>query len=98
MDGAKEGRKVPLKWLIQEGTLAQYVDRILLQPSDGMVMASFFQTDPPVNLTEEQRSSVEYVGTYCVARVVMSPAKAREFMDVFRRHLKDNHPDLPLGD
>ena len=85
---SQTGRPIPLKREYPEDLESNFVSNIVVQHQSDHFVLSFFEVWPPPVLgdTEEEREhildSIEEVEAKCVARLVVTPRRMREFIDV----------------
>lgn len=86
-----EGAKI--EWRIPQSLPSYFVTNIVVQNNEDAFSLSFFEAKPPILLgtpeeIEAQRAQTTSVDADCVARVVVSPRKMREFVEVLNRSLR----------
>lgn len=82
---ADQPRRVALRFTFPANIVQTYAQTVVVQHTDGEFIFSFHATYPPILLgTEaeqvEQRERIEDVEARCVGRVVMDPARAKQFL------------------
>jgi hypothetical protein len=88
-------KKVSLKRTYPEDLKSHFVSNIVVQHQPDVFILSFFEVWPPAILgeTEEEKQqaieSIEYVEAECVARLVVTPQKMREFLDTISENLRN---------
>lgn len=86
-------KKVRLQRTYPENLQSHFVASLIVQHQPEMFVLSFFEVWPPAVLgeTDEEKQaildSIESVEAKCVARLVVTPSKMREFLDVMNENL-----------
>jgi hypothetical protein len=81
-------RQVPVEYYGIEDIDVKYSDGLLVQSDESGFIISFFQTQHPVTLTEEERIKVRKIRTKCVARVFVSPPIFEVTIEALARNLE----------
>lgn len=85
---SQAGRPIPLKREYPEDLESNFVSNVVVQHQADHFVLSFFEVWPPPILgdTEEELEhildSIEEIEATCVARLVVTPRRMREFIDV----------------
>ncbi len=88
----QQGQLLPMVFEVPEDIVSRYATNIVIQQSGQEFIVSFFEANPPIVLgtAEESRATMERLGEVrarCVARVVVSPGRMKEFVRVFQDSL-----------
>ncbi|MHB8626013.1 MAG: DUF3467 domain-containing protein [Aggregatilineales bacterium] len=80
---------VPIEWHTSETVSAKYATNIVVQRAEHEVIISFFEIYPPIILGSreemaEQIQEITSVRAECVARIVLSPARLSEFINLLQ--------------
>jgi hypothetical protein len=86
-------KSLPLEWSFPEGLVSRYANNIMVQHSRNEFIVSFFETRPPlligtVDRIERVKSETKAIAAECVARIVVSPNKMRDFIKVLNRNIE----------
>lgn len=90
----KVGVQLPLKWNYPPELVTHFVDNMVIQfaPAEDPdhFILSFFQVEHPPIIGETQLSSIinKEVNANCIARVVVTPKKMKDFLSVLNRHFE----------
>ena len=82
-------REVPIEWRVPDDILTLRATNITLGIMDtGEVIIQFFETRPPLLIgtqgeTQSRAEQIVSVPAICVARLVVTPGKLKEFAGVF---------------
>jgi hypothetical protein len=82
-----EGIRVPLRFMLPQGTPVPLVDGLIVQTNDGLVTISLFRKEHPVRLegAEEDQEITEVV-SYCQGRFAMTKEAYSELVQVLNEH------------
>jgi len=87
-------KKVKVERVFPEALQSHFVTNMVIQHEPDIFILSFFQTWPPaiVGETDEEKrgafDSIESIKATCVARLVVTPDKMREFLAVMTENLE----------
>jgi len=81
-------RRIPVEVQVPPGVVSRYATNLVIQRNGPEYIISFFEIRPPVfvGTPAEQRAQIEKLETIqaeCVARVVVSAERMREFAQTF---------------
>lgn len=82
-----------------EDLLSHYVSNIVVQHDPDVFILSFFEVWPPAVLAESEEArrkafnSLECVDAKCVARLVVTPNKMKEFLTIMQTNYR-NYEEL----
>ena len=90
---ARGGEARKIEWRIPVGFPSYYVTNLVVQSSASEFSLSFFDVKTPffIGTPDEiakQRAETTSVPADCVARIVVTPARMREFVDVLNASIK----------
>lgn len=97
------GKGVPLKRKYPEDLESNFVSNIVVQHQPDFFILSFFEVWPPPILgdTEEERQqaleSIEEVEATCVARLVVTPGRMQQFIQVMSDNWEKYQSKLALA-
>lgn len=86
--------QLPVEWVIPEETTGSYATHIVVQHSDKEFILNFFEIRMPIfsNLSKEQKleklNEMESIKANCVSRIVVSPDRMENFVEVLKRNLE----------
>lgn len=84
--------QVPVQWHFPEHVESRYATNLLVQHGPHEFTISFFEAQPPILLTEDDRkraaTKIQSVRANCVARVVVSVERMPEFVEVLQKSLE----------
>lgn len=89
------GKQVQLQRTYPENLQSHFVVNMVVQHQPDMFILSFFEVWPPAILGEtdeekqEMLDSLESVEAKCVARLVVTPSRMREFVAVMNENLSN---------
>ncbi len=80
-------KEILLKRIFPENLQSYFVSNVVVQHQEENFTISFFEAwSPPILGTEDEKKkqidSIKYVEAKCVVRVVVTPNKMKEFIDV----------------
>jgi hypothetical protein len=83
---------LPLEWRFPGDITSRYATNMVVQHTQHEFIISFFEAYPPVLLGEaEEREAalehIESVPAICVARIIVSPERLKEFIQVLQDNL-----------
>ena len=87
MTKQKEEFEVPINWSYPEDLKTNFVTNLVVQHTDQEFILSFFETLPPLLLGEVKKEDLKSVNAKCVARVVVTPKRMEEFINVMQSNL-----------
>lgn len=85
--------EVPLEWHFPDSIISRYATNLVVQNTEHEFILSFFEFNPPIVLgtPEERREQIEKLETVrgeCVARIIVSPERLPNFINVLQDNLK----------
>jgi len=85
-------RQVPVKHVYPDELTTRYASQIVVQHDPEVFIVSFFEAIPPLVMgtSEEIKSGMEnikHVDAKCVARIVLTPGKMKEFVQIAKSNL-----------
>lgn len=88
----QERVEVPIKYVIPDEIVTQYVTDMVIQHTDQEFLISFWEIQRPMLLgTEEERKAqiqmIEFVENRCVARFVITPDRMQRFLDAMKENV-----------
>jgi hypothetical protein len=83
--------KLPIVWNVPEGLPLRYATNIVVQHTREEFVLSFFEIAPPlvVGPDEDRQRQLENLGQVradCIARLVVSPTRYKEFLGVMNEN------------
>ena len=90
MPTKKKKTQVPIQWNVSQEIASKYATNLVVQNSQQEFFLSFFETLPPILLgsSDEVQDQLQSLGTVrsdCVARVIVSPSRFKEFVDLLNQ-------------
>ena len=87
-------KEIPIKRIFPEALQSYFVSNMVVQHQEENFTLSFFEVWPPalVGTEEDMREQFEdfkYVEAKCIARLVVTPNKMKEFIDVLSENYKN---------
>jgi hypothetical protein len=79
-------KEVTVRHILPGGMLSVYCDQLIIQNTFNEFTLSFFQLIQPVIIKPEDLEKAETVDAQCVARIIVSPNKMGEFVDVINQN------------
>ena len=84
--------QVPIEWHISEDLDSKYATNLVIQHSEHEFIIDFFETRHPLILGDpdqvrEQWEKLESVRAECVARIIVSPNRMQEFINLMQAAL-----------
>ena len=84
--------QVPIEWHISEDLDSKYATNLVIQHSEYEFIIDFFEMRHPLILGDpdqvrEQWEKLESVRAECVARIIVSPNRMQEFINVMQADL-----------
>lgn len=83
-------RQVPMQVYIPEDLIIQYADSVVIQLADEELVLSFLQFQHPIALTKQDLDNIEAVEILCLARIALSPARAKGLLDGLQYNLNEH--------
>jgi hypothetical protein len=71
-----------VEWHLPEPGSSRYATHLFIQRSDTEFILTFYELQPPLILGDETVTAAQ---GECVARIVVSPQRMAEFVEMFRR-------------
>ena len=96
------GKQIRIERTFPENLQSHYVSNIVVQHEPDIFILSFFELWPPVILAESEEekqkafSALDHIDAKCVARLVVTPAKMKEFIGAMQQNYK-NYEELLLA-
>ena len=89
-------KALPLKWVVPEDLVSRYANNFTIQHTDYEFVISFFETFPPLVLgspdeRQAQLEQIESVPAKCVARIVISPERVQDLIQILAANLETYH-------
>jgi hypothetical protein len=86
-------KSLPFDWTFPEGLVSRYANNIIVQHSQNEFIISFFEARPPLLIgtlerIERVQRETKSLSAECVARIVVSPQKMRDFVKVMTRNME----------
>lgn len=83
--------ELAVKWHIPDEMPLVYANHFVVQVSDGQLIVSAFETRKPLLLGDRARVAADVkklksIPAHCVSRLIMSPEKFVEFVNLLVRH------------
>ncbi|MBW7957196.1 MAG: hypothetical protein H3C68_04815 [Deltaproteobacteria bacterium] len=78
-------KSVPIKWNIPENIISRFTNNIIVQNIDNEFKIFFFETKPPINLSNEP---IEEVRADCVASVIIPAKKLPGFIEALQKQVE----------
>jgi len=88
------GKNLRIERTFPEDLQSHYVSNIVVQHDPDVFILSFFELWPPTILAESEEEktkalmALEHVDAKCVARLVVTPSKMKEFIAVIQENFK----------
>jgi len=84
--------QVPIEWHISEELDSKYATNLVIQHSEHEFIINFFEMHHPLifgdpDHVREQWQKLESVRAECVARIIVSPNRMQEFINVMQADL-----------
>lgn len=85
--------RLPIEWHYPEGFESRYATNFIVQHTEQEFYLSFFDFPPPIFLGSEeeklaQLEQIDSVQASAVARIVISPGRMQEFIDILQDNLR----------
>jgi len=89
-------KALPLKWVVPEDLVSRYANNFTIQHTEYEFVISFFETFPPLVLgspdeRQAQLEQLESVPAKCVARIVVSPERVQDLVQILAANLETYH-------
>ena len=86
------GKSVPIEWFVPDEVVTKYATNMVVQHSEHDFTLLFFEAQPPIIVgpTDQKQKALESVKSVtarCVARIVVAPARMKEFIRVLSENL-----------
>jgi len=80
---------LPIDWHIPDALIPRYATNIVVQHTEHEFVISFFEIPPPILLGSPDEQAAQARGltsvrAECLARIVVSPSRMPEFLDVLQ--------------
>lgn len=73
---------VPVEWHLPEPGITRYATHMFIQRSESEFILTFYEVQPPLVIGEDDVMAAQ---AETVARIVVSPQRMAEFVEMFRR-------------
>lgn len=88
-----KGRGIPVRWCFPPNLAGRYATNLVVQNTGHEFVISFFEAAPPLLFGSEeevqkQLEKLDYIDAMCVARIIVSPERMPEFVEVLRQNLE----------
>ena len=87
-----EGKGVPIIWEVPGDLPTHYATHLVVQHTDEDFTITFFDLRPPLLMgppeAQKQLEAMQIVRPKALARIVVSPARMRQFIQVMQDNLK----------
>jgi non-ribosomal peptide synthetase component F len=86
-------KEIRIERVYPEDLQSHFVSNIVVQHQPGIFILSFFEVWPPAILGESDEEkkqvidTIDHVEAKCVARLVLTPSKMREFLETMSENL-----------
>jgi len=95
-DPSFEYKQIKLNWVYPQDLETHFVTNMVVQHQEDHFIISFFETWPPaitgnVDERHKQLESINEVDAKCVARIVVTPEKMRDFLNAFQENVEKFH-------
>jgi len=79
---------LPIEWKVPAGLPLRYASNIVVQHTQDEFVLSFFEVAPPLVLgpDDERLKQLRAISADCIARIVVSPRKYKEFLEAMRQN------------
>jgi hypothetical protein len=86
-------RNIPVDWQLPPDLHTEYATNVLVQHGQHEIFLLFFQAQPPIivgELVERQKQleEISKIPAKCVAKVIISPDRLEELIDLLKRQLE----------
>lgn len=81
-------KEVPLKYVVSDDLRMAFSDGSTIQHTESEFIISFFQTMPPILLTDADRNNLKGVSSYCVSRIVITPQQMKKNLGIWNASLE----------
>jgi hypothetical protein len=88
-------KKIRIERVYPEGLQSHFVSNVVVQHQPDAFILSFFEVWPPAILGESDEEkkqaidAIDHVEAKCVARLVLTPSKMREFLETMSENLQN---------
>lgn len=82
--------EVPIEWYVPDSIISRYATNMVVQHTGQEFIISFFDTKPPIIIgqpTKEILDGLKSVRAECIARVIVSPTRMSQFIEVLQTNL-----------
>jgi hypothetical protein len=73
---------LPIEWHLPEPGISRYATHMFIQRSDNEFILTFYEVQPPLIIGNESVTSAQ---AESVARIIVSPQRMAEFVEMFRQ-------------
>ena len=82
-------RSIPVEWHVPDEMRALYATHIVVQQAENETFLLFFQAQPPIIIGDDQQkreqlNALPAVKAECVAKIVMSPTKLPDVINLLQ--------------
>jgi hypothetical protein len=93
-------RNIPIQWLVPPDLRAEYATNVLAQHGEHEIYLLFFQAEPPIILgelveREKQLNTLTAIPAKCVAKVIVSPDRLGEIIELLKTQLETHRQNFP---
>ncbi len=80
-------KELPIVWNVDKAVTTKHATNLVIQANPHEVLLSFFEALPPILMgspsdVQEQISKLPGLEAHCVARIVISPGRLKEFAQI----------------
>lgn len=85
----RKNRPIPVNWTFPVDLVSGYATNMLVQSGESELYVSFFEVPPPILFGPEDSKNLESVNAECIARIIISPDRMGNFIEVLQQQLKN---------
>jgi len=81
-----------IEWNIPDNIIARFATNIVVQRMENEFKISFFETKPPIILSDEDREKLKKAGTIradCIGSIIVTPDRLRKFIQTMDKQLSE---------
>jgi hypothetical protein len=82
--------EVPIEWYMPESLISRYATNMIVQHSEHEFIISFFDTPPPLILSEsriEELQKIKSIRATCVAQIIVAKDRMQGFVNAMQENL-----------